>query len=184
MIELSRFRIKICRLILWRYYLKYCHYIFTVFFFFFAIPLYRCLIVIQFKRKVTPSARANQPMNSGLTTGLFAARVRAWKRVMNRLIPFHSQPGIPRLYFPPSRIPHLPPPPLLRVPTPLTARRIDAIQSLKIGCRKQPCTLLAVFENVRAKPLIPSLKLTRKPIFFIYIFWFVFPYCHAVQYNI
>lgn len=129
--------------------------------------------MIQFRRKVTSSARANQPMNSGLTTGLFAARVRAWKRVMNRLIPFHSQPGIPRLYFPASRIPHLPPPHPLCIPfpppPPWTTRRIDAIQSLKIGCRKQPCTLLAVFENVRAKPLIPSLKLTRKTnLFYLY----------------
>lgn len=32
-------------------------------------------------------------MNSELTTGLLAARVRVWKRVMNRLIPFHSQPA-------------------------------------------------------------------------------------------
>lgn len=163
------FRLKIYRWSL--YYLKYCYYIFTVFFFLsFLFILYRCLIVIQFRRKVTPSARANQPMNSGLTTGLFAARVWAWKRVMNRLIPFHSQPGIPRLHFPPSRIPRLRPPPPLCVPLPLTTRRIDAIQSLKIGCRKQPCTLLAVFENVRAKPLIPSLKLTRKPIFFYLYF--------------
>lgn len=90
----------------------------------------RCLITTRFRRKVTLGAKANQPMNSGLTTELLAARVRAWKRVMNRLISFHSQPGISHLYFRPSRILPLPPfphPPC--TPSLSTARRHAVIEN-------------------------------------------------------
>lgn len=108
----------------------------------------RCLIMTRFRRKVTPGARTNQPMNSGLTTELLAARVRAWKRVMNRLIPFHSQPGIPHLYFRPSRILRCLPPYAPLPPVSLPFRPRDAMQSLKIGCRKQLRTLLTASKTV------------------------------------
>lgn len=111
-----------------------------------ALAHSRCLIVTRFGRKVTPSAGANQPMNSGLTTELLTARVRAWKRVMNRLIPFHSQPGIPPAL---ARLPAAVPVGAIPChPSFLTARRIVAMQSLKIGCRKQPRTLLAASKMV------------------------------------
>lgn len=80
---------------------SFCHFSSV---FSFVFRRMRCLIMTRFRRKVTLGAGANQPMNSGLTTELLAARVRAWKRVMNRLISFHSQPGISHLYFRPSRI--------------------------------------------------------------------------------
>lgn len=108
--ELFHFRSEICKLV--SRYLRCCRvqrfamFLSFVIFHLFSAWHMHCLIMTRFRRKVTPDARANQPMNSGLTTELLAARVRAWKRVMNRLIPFHSQPGIPHLYFRPSRILH------------------------------------------------------------------------------
>lgn len=91
-----------------------------------------CLIVTRFGRKVT--AGANRPMNSGLTTELLTARARAWKRVMNRLIPFHSQPGIPRLYFRPSCT--CPPPvcPPLPVPFPFPPRPASRPRDTSTPC--------------------------------------------------
>lgn len=127
----------------------------------------RCLIMTRFRRKVTPGARTNQPMNSGLTTELLAARVRAWKRVMNRLIPFHSQPGIPHLYFRPSRIlrclPPYAPPPFPPYPFP-TARRHAVIEN---WLPQTTPHFVNRIENGSTKPHIPFQKLlTQCSIFF------------------
>lgn len=155
------------------YYLRYYHQHFILLSFFcqfssvFHAVLWRmrCLIMTRFGRKVTPGARANQPMNSGLTTELLAARVRAWKRVMNRLIPFHSQPGIPHLYFRPSRILRRLPSCTLRcIPSFPTTRRHAVIEN---WLPQTTPHFVNRIENGSTKPHIPFQKLlTRCSIFF------------------
>jgi len=124
----------------------------------------RCLIMTRFRRKVTPGARTNQPMNSGLTIELLAARVRAWKRVMNRLIPFHSQPGIPHLYFRPLRVLHCLPSCTLCIPSFLTARRHAVIEN---WLPQTTPHFVNRIENGSTKPYISFQKLlTQYSIFF------------------
>lgn len=96
-------------------------------------------------------------MNSGLTTELLAARVRAWKRVMNRLIPFHSQSGIPHLYFRPSRIlRYLPSCTLRCIPSFPTTRRHAVIEN---WLPQTTPHFVNRIENGSTKPHIPFQKL-------------------------
>lgn len=141
-------------------YKTFCHVFafFLSFFICFLFIFWRtcCLIVIRFRRKVTPSARANQPMNSGLTTELLVARVRAWKRVMNRLIPFHSQPRILHLYFRPSRILRCLPSSTPCIPSFLTTRRHAVIEN---WLPQTTPHFINRIENGFTKPHIPFQKL-------------------------
>lgn len=167
-------------------YLKRCNCIYhRALFLSFPFPACRarCLIVTRFRRKVTPGA--NQPMNSGLTTELLTARVRAWKRVMNRLIPFHSQsrnPASPScIHSLPSPIPR---PPFL--PDRATHRRHAVIENWLPQTTLHFVSVAPKTAALNRKPLVPSPKLYRRDrrSFFIYVsqikrvyrvaFWHIF----------